>query len=157
MAITHHQEIVVQYLTADPRIFVSEEYLVEWGTGKGQSIWVDVIAVNLTEEVVYLVEVTTDPAARQIVQKLNKTYSQLLSTVRASLLGGIGLPQNWQIRPWIFIRREAVPKVLNKLEAPVYPKVTYLNTTAWEWEYGKARRRGEEPGKPYEDLDIKYQ
>ena len=157
MAITHHQEIVVQYLVADPRLFVSEEYLIQWGDEKGQSVWVDAVAVNLAERFVYLVEITGDPNAREIIKKLNLTYHDHISAVRASMLGGIGLPSDWQIRPWIFIRREAVSKVVCKLRTGVTPKITYLDTTPWEWEYRKVRRTGAEPGKPYSDLEHRYQ
>ncbi len=158
MAISYHQEIVVQYLSSDPRLFISEEYYVGWGKeAKGEHIWVDVVAVDICNKEVFLVEITSDPYARQIIKKLNLTYSTMLPTVRTAMLGGLGLPDDWSIRPWIFVRREAVSKILDKIDSHLVPKITHLEMTAWEWEYKPLRREGAEPGKPYPDLDPKYQ
>jgi hypothetical protein len=157
LAIKHHQEIVVQYLCADPSVFVSEEYLVEWGAGKGQSIWVDAVAVDLREHAVYLVEITSDPNARAIIKKLNHDYAEMLPTIRRAMLGGLGLPDTWGIRPWLFLRERAAAKVIASIPRAVVPKITFLHTTAWEWEYGKLRRTGAEPGKPYPSIPRQYQ
>ena len=92
-----------------------------------------------------------------VVKKLNHTYSEKLLTVRQSMLGGLGLSDEWNLRPWVFVRREAAQRILANIGPGIIPKITYLDTTAWEWEYGVKRWQGGEPGKPYDDLDLKYQ
>ena len=44
--------------------------------------------------------------------------------------------------------KEAGSRILHRIHDRVGSKITWLHTTAWEWEYHDARRRGEESGKP---------
>jgi hypothetical protein len=68
-----------------------------------------------------------------------------------------GLPDGWTVRPWLFIRREAVAFLLSRLPEGSYPKITHLEETAYPWLYESKRRDGKEPSKPYCNLDERYQ
>src|ERR1700756_74382 len=67
------------------------------------------------------------------------------------------MTQRWGIRPWLFIRQEAVPYLLPRLPAGQYPRITYLEETAFPWEYEAVRQQGKEPGKPHTDFDARFQ
>ena len=71
----YYQGVVQEYLTADRRIFISPEYLIDLdegrGSQKGRSWFVDILAIDFSDSTVTLCEVT-----------LSKTPSALLTRLR---------------------------------------------------------------------------
>ena len=149
------QERVVEYITADPSLFVAEERLLVYGKGAKDHWWVDALIVDIWAETFYLGETTYNLRPSSLLQKL-AVFTARKSEVLAGI-GRKGAPQGWSVRPWLFLRRDAVPWVIERLPPEASPRITYLEATAFPWLYEKIRKEGGEPDKPYPDLDPKYQ
>jgi len=152
---TFLQERVVAYVTADPNLFVAEERLLYHGTNPNDHWWVDALIVDPWAKTFYLGETTYNPKPIPLLKKL-KTFTDRKSHV-LQRLGRDGVPEGWDVRPWLFLRKDAVPWVVPRLPVGPSPRITYLEATAFPWQYEKIRAVGKEPGKPYGDLDPKFQ
>ena len=149
------QEQVTAYVTADPNLFVAEERALYYDDGLDDNWWVDVLIVDPWEKIFYLGEATYDPRPRRLLKKL-EVFTNKKSVVLKKI-GRNGAPNGWDIRPWLFLRKDTVNYVKLKLPAGCVPRITYLEETFRPWEYEKIRKTGLEPGKPYSDLEDQYQ
>ncbi len=155
--ISHYQEVVVQYLASDPAILISEEYYIRLGDENANTeFWVDALAADIAENVLYLVEVTYNQRPSKLAGKINRYY-ELLPIIRGALIGGRGIDDRWEIRPWVFLLQDVVPDFVSKIGELAKPRITYLEQTPFPWVYEEPRRLGKEPGKPYRDLASVYQ
>jgi hypothetical protein len=118
-------------------------------------VWIDALAVNPWEKTFYLGEVTYNPKPTPLARKVNLFYERKPEVIKQLSLEG--LSDGWAVRPWLFIRQEAVPYLLPRLPAGQYPRITYLEETAFPWKYEAVRKQGKEPGKPHGDFDQRLQ
>lgn len=158
MGISHYQEVVIQYITSDPAMLISEEYYItfEYAAGRYKTFWVDALAVDIRQYILYLVEISYAKKPRALTRKMNE-YAAYEDNIRAALAGGRGISEAWQLRPWAFILESASPYVLTRLERDAAPKLTFIEHTPFPWIYEKRRYEGSEPGKPYAAVPREYQ
>lgn len=150
------QERMTHYLTADPHLFVSEERRIQYGPNPDKDVWwIDALTTDPWKQTFYLGESTYNPSPTPLVRKIVRFY-EIKSDVLANLSPN-GTPQGWDVRPWLFVRREVVPFVLKRIPSGCYPKITHIEETAFPWVYEPIRRLGKEPNKFYADLDERYQ
>lgn len=78
----YYQGVVQDYLTADRRVFISPEYLIELDEGratvKGRSWFVDILAVDLSQNSVTLCEVTLSKTPDALLKRLRQWSSAWL-------------------------------------------------------------------------------
>jgi hypothetical protein len=148
------QERVIEYVTADPNLFLAEERLLFHGAAPNDHWWIDAMIVDPWAQMIYLGETTYNP--RPPLLKKLKVFAERKSQV-LQRIGRTGAPAGWDVRPWLFLRRDAVAWVVQRLPEGPPPKITYLEATAFPWMYEKLRAVGKEPDKPYSELDLKYQ
>ena len=150
------QERVIAYVTMDPCLFVAEERFLQYGPDKDKDIWwVDALIVDPWAKMFYLGEATYDLRPKRLLKKL-----EIFSFRKTDVLKGVGregAPEGWDIRPWLFLRKDAVDHVKKHLPEGLHPRITYLEATAFPWNYEKDRRGGLEPERPYAGLDDRYQ
>jgi hypothetical protein len=150
------QERVVHYLTCDPHIFAQEERRVQYGPDADKDVWwIDALVVDPWQKTFFLGEATYNLKPSPLARKITRFYDIMDTVIRCLSLEG--LQDGWNVRPWLFVRRESVSFLLSHLPKDVYPKITHLEDTAFPWEYESKRRTGQEPGKPYPHLDTRYQ
>ena len=150
------QERMTHYLTCDPHLFVAEERMLQYGPDRNKDIWwIDALVVDPWTKTFFLGETTYNPKPAPLMRKIVQFY-QLKNEVMTRLSLG-GLSSGWDVRPWIFVRRDAIPFVLAKMPVGCHPRITHLEETAFPWVYEPLRRDGKEPNKPYANLDEQYQ
>jgi hypothetical protein len=150
------QERMAHYLTCDPHLFIAEERMVRHGPHPDKDVWyIDALAVNPWEKTFYLGEATYSAKPAALVRKVNLFYERKAEVIKQLSLEG--LSEGWAVRPWLFIRRDAVPFVVPKVPAGHHPRITYLEETAFPWKYEAVRQQGKEPGKPHGDFDQRFQ
>lgn len=147
---------MTHYLTTDPHLFVAEERMLQYGSDANQKVWyIDAVAVDPWQKTFFLAEATYNPSPAPLMRKI-KLFYEVKNEVMTRL-SLEGLATGWDVRPWLFVRREAIPFVKLKLPDDCFPKITHLEETAFPWIYEAVRRNGKEPNKPYPDLDERYQ
>jgi hypothetical protein len=150
MGISHYQEVVIQYIIADPAVLVSEEYHlnVKKISNTDKIFWVDALAADIREHILYLVEISYAKKPRALTQKMND-YVAYEEQIRRALVGERGVGPAWELRPWGFIIEAAYPYLEARLSEHAKPKLTFLEHTPFPWVYENIRYEGKEPGKPY--------
>lgn len=144
------QERVIAYVTMDPCLFVAEERLLIYGPDKNKDYWyVDVLIVDPWNKLFYLGEVTYDQRPNRLIKKLEILHSRKVDVLRG--IGRDGAPHGWDVRPWLFLRKDAVDYVKQRLPADLHPRLTHLEATASPWEYEKLRMEGKELDGHFED------
>lgn len=150
------QERVVAYVTMDPCLFVAEERLLQYGPNKDKDVWwIDALIADPWSKMFYLGEATYDLRPNRLIKKL-EIFAKRKSDVLANL-GRTGAPDGWDIRPWLFLRKDAIEFVTRRLPSGLYPRITRLEATAFPWTYEDIRRKGQEPERPYDGLANQYQ
>jgi hypothetical protein len=150
------QERMAHYLTCDPHLFIAEERMVRHGPHPDKDVWwIDALVVDPWQKTFFLGEATYNRSPTPLMRKVNHFYERKGEVMKRLSLEG--LPEGWDVRPWLFIRQVAAPYVRARIPSGCYPKITYLEYTAFPWEYEALRREGKEPHRPYADLDERYQ
>lgn len=149
----YYQGVVSEYLRADRSIFLNPEFLLQLDEDekmpkKGRSWYVDLLAADFRTSTVFLCEVTYSRTLVALLERL-AGWSQHWPGVLAALHRDAHLPEDWKVRPWVFIPTQSISTFLNKyhLELPSFPAtplITPLEMTA-PWEYCTYDRRGEKP------------
>ena len=156
MAYLH--ERVIAYVTMDPRLFVAEERSLQHGENPNKDLWwIDVQIADPWDKIFYLGEATYDPRPNRLMEKLHVFVEREVEILKRLGRAGDGVPKYWKVRPWLFIREAARDYVVKNIPQGLAPRITYLEETAFPWKYEKLRKLGQEPGRPYPELDVKYQ
>src|ERR1700751_4022539 len=112
------------YLTCEPHRFIAEERMVRHGPHRDKDVWwIDALAVNPWEKTFYLGEATYNAKPAALVRKVKLFYERNAEVIKQLSLEG--LSDGWVVRPWLFIRRDAVPYRLPRLPAGECPRITY--------------------------------
>jgi len=150
------QERVAHYLACDPHVFVAEERQLQYGPDPEKDLWyIDALAADLWQRTLFIGEATYDLRPARLIRKLLHFYQNKSEVVKWLSLKV--LPPEWEVRPWIFIRKDAMKYVTGRMPDGCDPRITYLENTAFPWEYETCRRAGKEPERPYEGLNERFQ
>jgi hypothetical protein len=87
--------------------------------------WVDALIVDPWQNMFYLGEATYNLKPNPLLKKL-RTFAARKSEVLARL-GHRGAPPGWDIRPWLFLRKDAIAYVIKKLPAGLHPRLPFSN------------------------------
>jgi hypothetical protein len=105
----YYQGIVADYLTGDPTIFVKPECCIrlssEGPLRKGEHWYCDILAISLREQRAYLCEVTYSQTLGALSKRL-RDWAENWSSIRAALVRDNQVPNDWEIRPWLFVPRK---------------------------------------------------
>ena len=141
------QGVVTEFLRAKRSVFVNPECLLQLDDGpktqKDRHWYCDIVAVDFSEKVVYLCEVTYSATMQSLVGRLaswQKHWPMLVSAIRRDC----GIPIDWTVCPWVFIPEKYKEKFWARFRAmqsagepscemPT-PRVTQLESTL-PWKY----------------------
>jgi hypothetical protein len=143
----YFQERMVHYLTCDPRLFVAEERILQYGKDKNKDFWyIDAFVVSPWERTFYLGEATYNLKPTPLLKKLHvfaERYDEVMK-----LLVPESEHDKWVVRPWLFLRKRVVADVIKHLPANLTPRISCLEVAAFRWKYEKLRQSGKEPKVP---------
>lgn len=144
----YFQGVVTEYLRANRATFVNTECCIQLNDSpnpdnSGPHWYCDAVAVNLKEEKAYLCEITYSKSLGALAKRL-AGWSMHWALLRVALRRDCGIPENWVVRPWLFVPKElgdALSKQLAKLPHTVDvstqmpdAKVTWLEDVV-PWKY----------------------
>ncbi|MEO1247811.1 MAG: hypothetical protein AAFX56_19195 [Pseudomonadota bacterium] len=149
----YFQGVVTEYLRADRATFVNTELFIQIEQGdmpaKGNSWYCDAAAVNFRESTLYLCEVTYSKTMQALANRL-LAWQANWEDIRAAVSRDCGVPEAWQVCPWVFVPRDYHDQLKQKaqaiwLETPEHnsmpsPRVTYLESVL-PWNYKTWDRR----------------
>jgi hypothetical protein len=145
--VDYFQGVVAEYLRADRAMFVNPEHLVQLFPdqdmpAKGTSWYIDLLAVNLRDQAVYLCEVPYSQTQSALIKRLTE-LEQHWPAVCEALRRDAHVPESWPIRAWAFVPDSLLPKFIPKLKASnLSPKITPLEMTL-PWKFCTWNRKGE--------------
>ncbi|MDR3409376.1 MAG: hypothetical protein P4L87_00255 [Formivibrio sp.] len=135
----YYQGIVAEYLRTNRKIFVNPEFCLQLELGannpsKGNFWYVDIVATDFAQKIVYLCEVTYSNPPSALIKKLS-VWSENWADIVCALRHYSAIPEEWSVRPWIFMPTENIKSFLKKIIGmqPV-PKITPLEMTQ-PWTY----------------------
>lgn len=154
----HFESIVFEYLRADRSLFVNTQCCIQLYPGhnpdtSGPHWYCDAVAVSFKTKAVYLCEITYATPPISLLKRLtawNKDWSILCQ----ALVRDSGIPDDWPIRPWLFVPETLVERVtsfaatLTPSNVPP-PRVTKLEDVL-PWRYCSWNRSME----PDQESDI---
>jgi len=117
----YYQGIVYDYLRADRAIFVNTECLIQIEPGdqppKGKSWICDAIAADFKTKTIFLCEVTYSETLKALLKRLT-AWNQHWKEIREALadVKYNNLPQDWDVRPWLFVPQHLQEKLEEGLE-----------------------------------------
>lgn len=143
---SHYQEIVGEYLKAKRSIFLNPEFLLQLDEGegrKGRFWWVDILAINLAEESVYLCEVTYARWLAGLVRRLS-AWEKHWDELRLALQRDAHILPHWPVTPWVFLPEELTVVLDAKLSGlSLNVRRTALERTV-PWRYCTWDRRSDD-------------
>lgn len=103
----YFQGVVTEYLRADRAMFVNTECCIQLNPGvnpdkSGPHWYCDAVAVNFRLRKVYLCEVTYSKSLSALITRL-KSWSENWGKLKQALARDCSLPDDWEVRPWLFV------------------------------------------------------
>ncbi len=163
----YFEGVVIEYLRADRALFLNTQYCIQVNKGKnpdtsGPHWYCDAVAIDFRSRSIFLCEITFANPPASLKERLSGWNDHWVG-VHQALVRDSKLPEDWTVRPWLFIREDAIPKVIKDLENlkamtqgkvmfPV-PKITPLEMTM-PWEYTSWDRQGEKPKPPIIPVEM---
>lgn len=146
--VRHCAAQVQSYLCADPAMFVTSEYLLEFGgkNGKGDRIF-DLLAWNAREKRLFVVEITTNKSVpKGLIERIKLDWTRRDALVMALERKGVKV-RNGGLWWWIFVREAFLDEFRNALPPDIqqFVRLTALERTFFYPDYRDARRDGGEP------------
>jgi hypothetical protein len=142
----YFQGVVTEYLRANRATFVNTECLIQLDSGdapaKGRHWYCDAVAVNFAERSVHLCEVSYSTTLYALLARL-AGWSKNWPTLQQALCRDCGVPNDWRVRPWVFVPRDRETAFLGKVSQMTAaegsitmpaPRVTYLEEVV-PWKY----------------------
>lgn len=147
----HYKAVVMQYLQSDRTVFVNAECCIRLDDQapleKGGPHWFcDAVAIDLRHRAVYLCDVAYKLQA--LVKKM-AAWAQHWDGIKAALQRDCKLPASWRIHVWLFVPRDTIEVLDEKLEelrrkqgCPFKVKITALEDVQpwrfWTWDRSDA-------------------
>jgi hypothetical protein len=143
----YFQSAVTEYLRASRSVFVNTECRIQLDPGdvhaKDRHWYCDAVAVDFRKSTVYLCEITYSTTMHSLFARLQR-WEEHWAELRTAVFRDCGIPEDWQVRPWVFIPEQYDP-VFKKKTALLKPTagtsihmpeplVTYLESVL-PWKY----------------------
>jgi hypothetical protein len=150
---SYYQDYVLRYLNADTKIFTKQEFAMpRFAAAKGY--YIDILAIKPSSKECYLCEVSYAKRVYALRQRVIR-IAQDMPQIKMWLLEKCGIPLDWTVRPWLFIKEEEAEPLLKVIPRDPKPKFTFLEKTV-PWNYHDWDMTSE-PGKPYMNFPEEFQ
>jgi hypothetical protein len=148
--------VVVKYLRADRALFLNTQCCIQLNEAdnpdtSGPHWYCDVVVTDNRNHSVFLCEISYADSLSGLFKRL-EDWNLHWPSVRTALVRDCCLPEDWPVRPWLFVPNKLVPKVVTKitqLNADPHkerllpePRITTLEMVL-PWEYRSWNRKGE--------------
>ena len=127
----YFQGVVAEYLRADRSCFINTEFWLRGNLDKSRKYekphwYVDVLAVHMLTQQVFLCEVTYAKKAPALVARL-RSWREHWAVILETLREDASLPPDWPVHPWVFAPAE-VMQSLRAVATELHPssKMTEL-------------------------------
>jgi hypothetical protein len=147
--VAYYQDVVVEYLRADRAVFVNTECCIQLNDQKnpddsGLHWYCDAVAVDFRSKpfpTVFLCEVSYAQKLGALIDRL-KSWADHWTEVSNALQRDCHISGDCSIRPWLFVPKSCVPRLLTKLPSmkgpdgsPAFsPRITTLESVQ-PWQY----------------------
>lgn len=153
MGILYYEGVVVDYLRADRALFVNVECCIQLNQASnpdnsGPHWYCDAVACDFRNRTVFLCEISYEARLTKLVERLsawNENWKQLCAGLRRDSF----TPENWPIRPWLFVPELLIPTLLKRIDGigpgttlAFTPRITTLEMVQ-PWRYKSWNRMGE--------------
>ncbi len=152
----YYQGVVTDYLRADRAVFVNTECCIQLNEAanpdtSGGHWYCDAVAVDFRQSAIFLCEVSYARSLGALLERLTK-WNEHWVGLRGALVRDCKLPEDWPVRPWLFIPTDCVPAAVAGVQrigtadgvprALPDPKITTLERVT-PWQYTSWNRSGE--------------
>ena len=150
----YYQAVITEYLSADRALFVNNEFCLQLNEADNPDVsgphwYVDALTLDFRDSTIFLCEMTYSASLDSLAKRL-KGWAESWPLVKSAVCRDAYLPDDWQIRPWIFVPEALVPILLRKLSkidfssenAMPMPRVTTMEMVQ-PWNYRAWNRVGE--------------
>lgn len=150
----YYQHVVIDYLRASRTVFVNTEFCIQLNKHKnpdrsGPHWYCDAVAVDFRSKVIFLCEISYSKSLASLVNRL-QAWNEHWGGVKTALSRDGHLPEEWAVRPWLFIPNEYRQQLNTALarigDGPLLqasPKITDLEEVQ-PWKY-RSWDRNEKP------------
>lgn len=149
----YYESVVIDYLRSDRAVFVNTKCCIQLNPGDNPDIsgphwYCDAVAVDFRNSHVFLCEISYSARLSDLAKRL-KAWDENWAKVCNSLKRDCAVPENWPVRPWLFVPGEMVPLLLRQLDQfqsgqqlNFTPRITPLEMVQ-PWCYRNFGRTGE--------------
>jgi len=152
----YFESVVLEYLRADRALCLNTQYCIQINEGEnpdtsGPHWYCDAVAADFRSQCMFLCEITYANPPASLRERLC-AWNDHWVKVCIAIARDSGLGDDWIVRPWLFVRETAIPKVikdLKQLEVSAQgkvmlptPRITPIEM-AMPWEYTWYNRKGE--------------
>lgn len=128
------EPIVMHYLTASERLFVSPQFVVRGPDGKEWSC-PDFVALDFARRQVQIVEVTTASDISGLVEKVRLRQTQWIQFLKPDLVQRGAIDDSWEFLVRVFVRGDNVPVFTRKLGQADDVRVQAIEDVAFSWKW----------------------
>ncbi len=162
-----YQGVVLEYLRADRAIFINTECCIQLSPASnpdtsGPHWYCDAVACDFRSQTVFLCEVSYSKSLAVLIKRLSQWHKHWPG-VCAAVQRDCHVPKEWRVRPWLFVPKESLGRLVPKLEElgtvqgerPFRPRITPLEMVQ-PWRYRSWDHRDQDhaeekpPGIPLE-------
>jgi len=116
----HYKILVMDYLQSDRAVFLNRESCLELTEIAGpektlQHCFCDAVAIDLRHGAVYLCETALEEKLQSLLRKLS-AWTKNWDAIKAALSRDCKVPSNWRVHVWLFVPRESIEMLDEKLE-----------------------------------------
>jgi hypothetical protein len=149
----YYETVMLHYLRSDRATFVNPECCIQLNPSNnpdtsGPHWYCDAVVANLREKAIFLCEISYSKGLPSLTKRL-KDWHASWDLVCHALTRDSFLPNNWPIRPWLFVPEHLVPLLLRRFDEmrdgqPLrsLPRVTTLEMIQ-PWRFQSWNRVGE--------------
>lgn len=154
----YYESVVVDYLRADRALFLNTEFCIQINAGlnpdtSGPHWYCDVVACDWVRHTIFLCEISYAHSLSGLKDRLIG-WNVHWTDIRKALGRDGHLPDDWPVRPWIFVPEhlvERITDILNKIESSegglkFHPRITTLEMVQpWLYRSWDRRVEGKKP------------
>lgn len=128
------EPIIMHYLTASERLFVSPQFVIRGPDGKEWSC-PDFVALDFAGHQVQIVEVTTASDISGLVEKVRLRQTQWIQFLKPELVQRGAIDDSWEFAVRVFVRGDNVPIFTRKLGQADDVRVQAIEEVAFSWKW----------------------
>jgi len=111
-----YEGVVLDYLRADPALFLNAQCLIQLNPGdnpdtSGPHWYCDAVALDLRNSTVFLCEISYSKGLYDLRKRLEHWHEHWAG-VRAALVRNCHVNPEWPVRPWLFVPKDLVAKLV---------------------------------------------